>query len=80
LEPAWCATFAARWSAADKGLIMTTGTFTSDARREAVRDGAPAIGLIDGEALCDLLKEQKIGVKIRMVEEVTIDEAAFAGF
>ncbi len=65
---------------ADKGLIMTTGTFTADARREAVRDGAPAIDLIDGDALCDLLKEQKIGVKVKMVEDVTVDEAAFAGF
>lgn len=65
---------------ADKGLIMTTGTFTADARREAVRDGTPAIDLIDGDALCDLLKEQKIGVKVKMVEEVTVEEAAFAGF
>jgi restriction system protein len=52
---------------ADKGLVITTGTFTADARREAVRDGAPAIGL------CDLLKEQKIGVRVKMVEEVTVD-------
>lgn len=65
---------------ADKGLIITTGTFTADARREAVRDGAPAIDLIDGDGLCDLLKDQKIGVRVKMVEEVTIDEAAFAGF
>lgn len=65
---------------ADKGLIITTGTFTADARREAVRDGAPAIDLIDGDGLCDLLKEQKIGVRVKMVEEVTVDEAAFAGF
>jgi restriction system protein len=40
----------------DKGLIITTGTFTADAKREATRDGAPAIGLIDGENLCDLLR------------------------
>lgn len=65
---------------ADKGLILTTGTFTADARREAVRDGAPAIDLIDGEALCELLKEKGIGVSVRMVEEVTVDEAAFAAF
>ncbi|MER9610596.1 restriction endonuclease [Mesorhizobium sp. M0312] len=65
---------------ADKGLIITTGTFAADARREAVRDGAPAIDLIDGDGLCDLLKEQKIGVRVKMVEEVTVDEAAFAGF
>ena len=69
-----------RESRADKGLVITTGTFTADARREAVRDGAPAIDLIDGDGLCDLLKDQKIGVRVKMVEEVTVDEAAFAGF
>lgn len=58
---------------ADKGLIITTGTFTADARREAVRDGAPAIDLIDGAALGELRKELRIGVKIHMVEEVTVD-------
>lgn len=63
---------------ADKGLIITTGTFTADARREAVRDGAPAIDLVDGEALCELLKELRIGVRVRMVEEVTMDSEAFA--
>ena len=62
---------------ADKGLIMTTGTFTADARREATRDGAPAIDLVDGEALCDLLKDNRIGVNVTMVEQVTVDEDAF---
>jgi restriction system protein len=47
---------------ADKGLIMTTGTFTTEARKEATRDGAPAVDLVDGEGLCDLLKELKLGV------------------
>lgn len=60
---------------ADKGLIITTGTFTADARREATRDGAPAIDLIDGETLCQLLKERRLGVSVQMVEEVTLDEA-----
>jgi restriction system protein len=64
---------------ADKGLIITTGTFTADARREAVRDGAPAIDLIDGQGLCELLKELRIGVSVRMVEEVTVQDAEFAG-
>ncbi len=64
---------------ADKGLIMTTGRFTADARREATRDGAPAIDLVDGEDLCLLLKDLGIGVKVRMVEEVSIDEAVFQG-
>ena len=47
---------------ADKGLFITTGSFTKDAEREAVRDGAPAIDLIDGIALCDLLKSLELGV------------------
>jgi restriction system protein len=57
---------------ADKGLIITTGTFTPDARREATRDGAPAIDLIDGQALCQLLKDNQLGVKVEMVEQVTL--------
>jgi restriction system protein len=65
---------------ADKGLIITTSSFTSDARREAVRDGAPAIDLVDGEGLCELLKELRLGVNVRMVEEVTIDESAVSTF
>lgn len=65
---------------ADKGLIITTGTFTADARREATRDGAPAIDLIDGGALCELLKERRLGVRVRevRVEEVSIDRDFFA--
>jgi restriction system protein len=59
---------------ADKGLILTTGTFTADARREATRDGAPALDLIDGDTLCDLLKSAKIGVRVTFIEEIEIDE------
>jgi restriction system protein len=62
---------------ADKGLIITTGTFTPEARREATRDGAPAIDLVDGDALCDLLKLYKIGLTIRTVEEVEVDPGYF---
>ena len=62
---------------ADKGLIITTGTFTPEARKEATRDGAPAIDLIDGEALCNLLKDQSLGVHVRQVEEVSVDLSFF---
>lgn len=62
---------------ADKGLILTTGTFTPEARREATRDGAPAIDLVDGDALCDLVKDLKIGVAIRLVELVEVDANYF---
>ena len=62
---------------ADKGLVITTGTFTADARKEATRDGAPAIDLIDGEMLCLLLKERKLGVATHLVEQISLDEAFF---
>jgi restriction system protein len=62
---------------ADKGLIITTGTFTAEARKEATRDGAPAIDLIDGETLCQLLKDRRLGVSVKMVEEVAVEEAFF---
>lgn len=65
----------------DKGLIVTTGTFTSDAKREATRDGAPAIDLVDGEQLLDKLKDLSLGVKteIVQVEKVTVDAEWFSG-
>lgn len=62
---------------ADKGLIITTGTFTADARREATRDGAPAIDLIDGETLCALLKERRLGVNVQMIERIEPEEGFF---
>ena len=65
---------------ADKGLIITTGTFTADAKREAVRDGAPTIDLIDGDALCDLLKNLNLGVETKMIEEISINEGFFEQF
>ena len=46
----------------DKGLLITTGSFTPDAKAEATRDGAPPVDLIDGDRLCDLLKEHRLGV------------------
>jgi restriction system protein len=65
---------------ADKGLVITTGTFTTDARREATRDGAPTIDLVDGIAVCELLKRLQIGVSIRKVEHVVVQQEAFLEF
>jgi restriction system protein len=63
---------------ADKGLFITTGTFTSQASEEATRDGAIAIDLIDGTRLCELLKQYDLGVKTQMIEEIRIDRSWFA--
>ena len=62
---------------ADKGLFITTGTFTPAAQKEATRDGAPPIDLVNGEQLALKLKEVGLGIKTEMVEKVTIDESWF---
>lgn len=64
---------------ADKGLFITTGTFTAQASEEATRDGATAIDLIDGTRLCELLKENALGVSTKMIESVDIDSDWFQG-
>jgi len=61
----------------DKGLFITTGTFTRDAIKEATRDGAPPIDLTDGEQLVQRLKELRLGVNITMIESVEVDTEWF---
>ncbi len=55
---------------ADKGIFITTGTFTAEAKREATRDGAPPIELIDGEKLIDMLEKLELGLKAVVTYEV----------
>jgi restriction system protein len=62
---------------ADKGLFITTGTFSRDAIKEATRDGAPPIDLVDGDQLADKLKEFNLGIQTEMIENVTVDEDWF---
>lgn len=64
---------------AEKGLFITTGTFTRDARQEASRDGAPPIDLINGEQLVEKMRELGLGVKIKNSEAVEIDRSWFSG-
>ena len=65
---------------ADKGLLITTGAFTKDAIREATRDGAPAIDLVDGDQLVEKLKQLSLGVATKKieVEQVSIDPNWFS--
>lgn len=63
---------------ADKGIIITTGTFTADARREADRDGAPPVELVDGEKLVEMFERVNLGLRQQVVYE--IDYAFFASF
>ena len=57
---------------ADKGIIITTGSFTSDARKEAIRDGAPPIELVDGEKLTTMLERLELGLKPRQTFELDL--------
>jgi len=65
---------------ADKGLFITTGTFTRDARHEASRDGAPPIDLIEGIELVEKMKELGMGIKVKTEEVVEIDRNWFRSF
>lgn len=64
---------------ADKGLFITTGVFTPAAVKEATRDGAPPIDLIDGEQFAEQLKELGLGVQKELIEIIKIDGKWFEG-
>jgi restriction system protein len=57
---------------AEKGIILTTGIFSEDAKREASREGATPIELIDGQKLVSLFESIQLGVKQRMVYDVNL--------
>lgn len=64
----------------DKGLLITTGSFTRSAREEATRDGAPPIDLVNGDDLCDLLKKYELGVKVKQIEDIRVAPEFFDQF
>lgn len=57
---------------AEKGIIMTTGTFSADAIKEANREGAPQVELVDGEKLVEMFKQVELGVKPKVIYEVDL--------
>lgn len=63
---------------ADKGIMLTTGRFTADASKEAMRDGVPPIELVDGEKLVNMLEELEIG--LLPVTAFRVDDAFFLSF
>ena len=67
---------------ADKGLILTTGTFTRDAKAEAIRDGAPPLDLIDGIEFVQMLKHFRLGISVteKRIEEITVDPSWFQNY
>ena len=63
---------------ADKGIILTTGTFTAEAQKEGTRDGVPPIELIDGEKIVDMCESLELGLRKR--EAFDVDEQFFREF
>ncbi|MEP0711493.1 MAG: restriction endonuclease [Algoriphagus sp.] len=57
---------------AEKGIIITTGTFTNSVENEASRDGAPKIELVDGKKLVQMFEKVQLGVKPKTVYEVDL--------
>jgi len=58
---------------AEKGIIITTGTFSNDAIKEANRDGAPQIELVDGQKLVEMFEKVELGVVPRTIYEVNLN-------
>ncbi|MEX0717912.1 MAG: restriction endonuclease [Planctomycetaceae bacterium] len=58
---------------ADKGMILTTGSFSAEAQREAVRDGVPPIELIGGDELIDLFEKLELGLKPRKTYDLDFE-------
>ena len=57
----------------EKGIIITTGTFTNEATKEANREGAPQIELVDGTKLVEMFKKVELGVKPKTIYEVDLN-------
>jgi len=62
----------------EKGIIMTTGTLSGEARKEAIRDGVPPIELVDGDRLVEMFEQLELGLKHRTVYD--IDESFFSEY
>jgi restriction system protein len=63
---------------ADKGIVMTTGAFTAEARKEATRDGVPPIELVDGQKMLEMFTELELG--LTPVKTYGIDQEFFKAF
>ena len=63
---------------ADKGIILTTGTFTTDAKKEAIRDGATPVELVDGDQLVEMFEKLELGLVPKT--DFDIDREFFEGF
>lgn len=63
---------------ADKGIYMTTGYFTANARKEAHRFGAPPIEVVDGEKMIEMFEVLELGLKPKTI--FVVDNRFFDDF
>jgi restriction system protein len=61
---------------AEHGIILTTGTFTAEAKREASRPGAQPLELIDGERIVELCMTLGLG----LVKTYEVERRFFEAF
>ena len=64
---------------ADKGIIITTGTFTLEAKKEARRDGVPPIELVDGDVLIDMFERLELGLIPKRTYDIDDDSLMTIG-
>ena len=62
---------------AEKGIILTTGNFSREAKKESIRDGATPIDLIDGDDFAEKLKELRLGLEVETHESVQLNQDWF---
>lgn len=58
---------------ADKGIFLTTGPFSVEARREATRDGAPPIELVDSDKLVKMFEDLELGLTPKTTFELDLE-------
>ena len=61
----------------DRGIILTTGSFSAEAPREAVRDGVSPIELVGAQKLVSMLESLELGrkpVKAYRIDRAFVDE------
>lgn len=58
---------------AEKGIILTTGRFTSESKIEAKRDGVPPIELVDGDKLVEMFEKYELGLKPKTVYDIDMN-------
>lgn len=63
---------------ADKGIILTTGSFTLEAKKEANREGVTPIELVDGNKIVEMFEAHNLGINPKKVVE--LDHSFFDTF